>query len=87
MPVLATLGSSAVGTMGAAAVKGGFKLGAWAKKQWSNLSNQGFTLTTGKWSLWKRKDSFGTSQAEGTTGMDSTTLIALGIGAYLLFKR
>lgn len=87
MPVLATLGSAAVGKMGAAAVSGGFKLGAWAKNQWSNLSNQGFTLTTGKWSLWKRKDSIGASQMEGSAGMDTTTLIALGIGAYLLFKR
>lgn len=88
MPVLAMVGSAAAGQVGAAAVKGGFKLGAWAKQLWSNVSNSGFTLTSGKWSLWKRQNSIGAAPTmEGVTGMNSTTLIALGIGAYLLFKR
>jgi hypothetical protein len=92
MPLLAIPAAAKVASTGYSLVKSG-----WGKKAWSKAAKwgkaqfkKGFTLNAGDTTVWKRPS--GTSQNEGASfvpagGMNSTTLIALGIGAYLLFKK
>lgn len=80
MPLLA------VGATAGKAV-GGFALSK-AKQGWSWLTNQGFSLTSGKWSLRKSKELGATNELSNAVGgMSTTTLALLGLGAYLLFKK
>jgi hypothetical protein len=88
MPLLAIPMAGKVATTGFSLVKSGWgkKAIAWGKQQ----LEKGFTLNAGNTTIWKRPT--GSMQNEGASfipagGMSSTTLIALGIGAYLLFKK
>lgn len=91
MPVLATLGASGLGAMasGISATAKGFQLGAKAKQAWGWLTNNGFSLTSGKWSLNKRKEAGSATFeiAQGLSGMSNTTLIGIAVLAYFLMKK
>ena len=77
----------ALGT-GAAAGKGA-AIGKGLKQGWSWLTNNGFSLTSGRWNLRKGRNSnqAGFELGNAVGGLSTTTMLAIAGAAYLLFKK
>ena len=74
---------------GATAEKG-IKLGASLKQGWSWLTNNGFSLTSGRWNLRRGRNSganAGFELGNAMGGLSTNTMLALAGVAYLLFKK
>jgi len=84
----ATLGLGKVLGAGATAGKG-IKLGASLKQGWSWLTNNGFSLTSGRWNLRKGRNSgqAGFELGNAVGGLSTNTMLAIAGAAYLLFKK
>lgn len=77
----------ALGT-GAAAGKGA-AIGEGLKKGWNWITNNGFSLTSGRWNLRKGRNSnqAGFELGNAVGGLSTTTMLAIAGAAYLLFKK